>query len=177
MREVRQRRTPQNLSVRLGVSSLAAQQELAKQGLGTAPERPGGEPPELPEELTELRDRELMALFSKLNRWSAHLAYQLSAAQVDERYAGLRVEKLTALAQIRNKGGSVAAMKSSAWSDEDLVAAKEAEQEAYAYRKLVEALHSAVDGKSFVVSRELTRRIGRNDRDRRQEKYGDRGDR
>ena len=87
------------------------------------------------------------------------------------------MEKLTALAQIRNKGGSVSAMKASALADDGLVAAKEAEQEAYAYRKLVEALYSAVDGKSFVVSRELTRRIGRNDRDRRQEKYGDKGDR
>lgn len=175
MREVR--RPPRNLTVRLGESSLAAQQELAKHGLGTAPPRPGDEPPELPEELTELRDRELMKLFSQLNRWSAHLGYQLSAAQVDERYAGLRVERLTAMAQIRNKGGSVSAMKAGALADDDLVAAKDDEQAAYAYRKLVEALYSAVDGKSFVVSRELTRRIGRADRDRRQDRYGDRGDR
>lgn len=174
MRNVRR---PTNLTVRLGESSLAAHEELMKHGLGTAPKRPDGEPPELPEELTELRDRELMSLFSDLNRWSAHLGYQLSAAQVDERYAGLRVEKLTALAQIRNKGGSVSAMKAGAMADEDLVAAKEEEQKAFAYRKLVEALYNAVDGKSFVVSRELTRRIGRADRDRRQDRVSNRGDR
>lgn len=173
MRETRSK----NPGVRLGASSLAAHQRLEKQGLGLAPPQPGGSPPELPEELTELRDYELMELFTRLNRWSAHLGYQLSAAQVDERYAGLRVEKLTALAQIRNKGGSVSAMKAAAFADGDLVAAKEEEQEAYAYKKLVEALYNAIDGKSFVVSRELTRRIGRNDRDRRGDKQGDRGER
>jgi hypothetical protein len=175
---VREVRRPKNLTVKLGVSSLAAQRELEKQGLGNPPPRPVGEPPVLvADELTELRDRELMRLMTLLNQWAGFLGYQLSAAQVDERCAEKEVEKLTAFAQIRNKGGSVSAMKAGANADENLVAAKQAEQEAYAYRKLVEALYNAVDKDSFVVSRELTRRIGRNDRDRRQDRYSDRGDR
>lgn len=90
---------------------------------------------------------------------------------MDERFAAQRVERLAALQQIKNKGGSVSAMKASTWADEDFGAAKEAEQEAYAYRKLVEALYNSVEKDSFVVSRELTRRIGRNDRDKRSDKW------
>lgn len=161
----------QNLSARLGESSRAAQQQLAKQGLGIEPARPAKNPPQLPEELTDLRDRELMALMTELSKWSAFLGYQKSAAEVDERFAAQRVERLAALQQIKNKGGSVSAMKASTWADEDFGAAKEAEQEAYAYRKLVEALYNSVEKDSFVVSRELTRRIGRNDRDKRSDKW------
>jgi hypothetical protein len=64
-------------------------------------------------------------------------------------------------------------MKAGALADDDLALAKENEQKAFAYRRLVEALHSAVEGKSFVVSRELSRRIGRADRDRRNERARD----
>ena len=55
-----------------------------------------------------------MALMVSLGKWAGFLGYQLSAAQVDERCAEKRVETLTALAQIRSKGGSVTAMKASA---------------------------------------------------------------
>ena len=87
-------------TIKLGASvPLAAQQELAKQGLGEEPPRPKGELPELPDELTELRDRELMSLMTRLNRWANHLGYQLSAAQVDEQSAEQEVETLQAFAR------------------------------------------------------------------------------
>lgn len=168
-----QRRRAGSLTVRLGVSSLAAAHEAEKQGL-TLPARPKGAPPEVPgEELTELDDRDLMGLFAKLNRWAAFLGGQLAAAEVDESYAAKLVDKLTALGQIRARGEkNVSAQKAAVWSDPELVAAQEAKQEAYAYRKLVEALYNAVDRDAFLVSRELTRRIGREQRDRRHERHG-----
>jgi hypothetical protein len=63
-------------------------------------------------------------------------------------------------------------MKASVWEGEDFQAAQDAKQEAYAYRKLIEALYNAVDRDAFLVSRELTRRIGREQKDRRRERHG-----
>jgi hypothetical protein len=155
------------------VSSLAAAREAEKQNL-VLPDRPRGEPPQVPgEELTELDDRDLMGLFGKLNRWAAFLGVQLAMAEVDESYASKLVDKLTALGQIRARGEKTAtAMKASVWNDEDYQAAQDAKQEAYGYRKLVEALYNAVDRDAFMVSRELTRRIGREQKDRRRERHG-----
>jgi hypothetical protein len=154
------------------VSSLAAAAEAEKQGL-TLPRRPTGEPPQVPLDLTDLDDRELMELFGLLNRWAAFLGGQLAAAEVDESYASKLVDKLTALGQIRARGEKTAtAMKASVWEGEDFQAAQDAKQEAYAYRKLIEALYNAVDRDAFLVSRELTRRIGREQKDRRRERHG-----
>lgn len=167
------RTVSRNLSVQLGESSAAAAQTLAKQGLGEPPERPGSKPPLLPEDLTDQSDRELMKLLTRLGKWVGYLGYQKSAAEVDERFAATKVERMAALAQIKNKGGSVSAMKASVWDSDEYSDAKRAEQEAYAYRKLVEALYNAVDKDSFTVSRELTRRTGRNDREKRQQRWED----
>lgn len=169
---VRRRSASQNLTVRLGVSSLEAARKAELQGL-SLPDRPGGEPPRVPGDLTDLGDRELMALFGKLNQWAGYLGAQLSAAQVDESYADKLVEKLAALAQIANRGAKTATViKASVWEDENFQKAKEEQQAAYAYRKLVEALYNAVDRDAFLVSRELTRRIGRGEKDRRHERHG-----
>lgn len=44
--------------------------------------------------------------------------------------------------------------------------------EAYALRKLLEGVDESIDKDGFVVSRELTRRLGREPRDRRERRYG-----
>jgi hypothetical protein len=168
----RRSRAGKDLTVRLGVSSLEAAREAEKQGL-TLPRRPAGEPPEVPQDLTELDDGELMSLFGMLNRWAAFLGGQLAAAEVDESYANKLVDKLTALGQIRARGEKTAtAMKASVWDNEDFQAAQDGKQQAFAYRKLVEALYNAVDRDAFLISRELTRRIGRESRDKRHERNG-----
>jgi hypothetical protein len=94
-------------------------------------------------------------------------------AQVDERYADKLVEKLTALGRIRSGQKTATAMKAAAWDDEGYAKAADDLQKAYGYRKLVEALYNAVDRDSFLVSRELTRRIGRIEKDRRYPRNGD----
>lgn len=174
MREVRGRR---NLTSELAAESVDQQEKEAVAELGWVPPRPSQEPPVMPDELTDLTDSELMKLMTAVNKWANHLGYQLSRAQVAEKFAAQLVEKLSAFQQIKNKGGSVTAMKASVWDDEHYADARQKEHDAYAHRKLVEALYNAVDRDSFVLSRELTRRIGRNDRDRRQNRHDERGSR
>lgn len=96
----------------------------------------------------------------------------MSLAQVDEKYAEERLKKIEAFAQIANKAEkNVTAAKAMAYEDEAYVEAKDGVQQAYAYRKLVESLYNSVDRNSALVSRELTRRVGRNDRDSRASRW------
>jgi hypothetical protein len=62
---------------------------------------------------------------------------------------------------------SVTAQKAAAASDEEVLDADAEYRKNYAVRKLTEAIYSGADRKAAVVSRELTRRIGRSDRESR----------
>jgi hypothetical protein len=62
---------------------------------------------------------------------------------------------------------SVTAQKAAAASDEEVLEADAEYRKNYAVRKLTEAIYSGADRKAAVVSRELTRRIGRSDRESR----------
>ncbi|MEW1675598.1 hypothetical protein ACJ6WD_11115 [Streptomyces sp. VTCC 41912] len=66
---------------------------------------------------------------------------------------------------------SVTAQKAAAASDEDVLAADDDYRHTYAVRKLTEAIYSGADRKAAVASRELTRRIGRSDRESRAQRW------
>jgi len=61
----------------------------------------------------------------------------------------------------------VTVMKALAFEDPDFIKAKEEQIAAYAYRKSVEAVYNGVERDHTQVSRELTRRLSRGDRERR----------
>ena len=165
------RQSKTNLTLEMGLSSLEARRKADLNGL-PVPQQPSHDQPRLPNDLTELDDSELMTYFRKLTAWANWLASQLALAQVDERYAEERLKKIEAFANIANKGEkNVTTAKALAYEDEDYVEAKDGAQQAYAYRKLVESLYNSVDRDSQLVSRELTRRVGRNDRDNRASRW------
>jgi hypothetical protein len=57
--------------------------------------------------------------------------------------------------------------KAKAYEDPEYIEAQEAKTAAYAYRKMVQALHSSAELRNTLLSRELTRRVGRGDREAR----------
>jgi hypothetical protein len=57
--------------------------------------------------------------------------------------------------------------KAMAHEDPEYIAAQEAKTAAYAYRKMVQALHASAELRNTLLSRELTRRVGRGDREAR----------
>lgn len=92
----------------------------------------------------------------------------MAAAQVDEKFADATLERIKALSAVANKTEkTVTAAKARVYEDEEFVEAQEAYHTAYAFRKLVEAMYNNTDRKAALVSRELTRRVGRSDRDNR----------
>ena len=95
---------------------------------------------------------------------------QLAAAEVDERSLDVLLDRAKARAIGTSTEKSVTARKASAGEDSGVQEAQEVRDEAHAYRKMVEALHQNIDRNTFLLSREITRRVGRDPRSSRAEK-------
>lgn len=121
----------------------------------------------VPRDLVSLSDAALISMFRTVSEWLNYLSIQLACAQVDETAAGREVTRISA---IRRYDFRQVAAKETAYNDSEYTSAKTAEDEAHDYRKLIEALHGNLDRDSFSLSRELTRRVGRHDRDSRFER-------
>lgn len=59
------------------------------------------------------------------------------------------------------------AAKAKAYEDEEYLEAQAAKQDAFAYRRMLQAVYDSADKRATLLSRELTRRVGRADRDSR----------
>lgn len=165
------RRVSRNVTLEMGLSSLEAKQRLERKQIHL-PERPRNDVPELPDDPTELSDSALMSLFVQLTKWAEYLSAQLAVAEVDERYADAALEKVKAIKALANSTEkTVTAAKARAWEDEDFVAAHEEHQRSYAFRKLMRMTYDNAERNSTLLSRELTRRVNRDDREGRVERW------
>jgi hypothetical protein len=154
-----------------GPASDRAVNIAASQGLALPP-RPERDVPRLPREMVSLADVVLMELFNDLTGWSDYLDLQLSLAQVDEEHARSDVARHEALNKYDFRKVDA---KEQAFGDQGYLALKHELEEAYGYRKVIEALYNRVDRNASAVSRELTRRLGRHDKEKRRERWSSRG--
>ena len=101
--------------------------------------------PQLPEDITELEDEELMYLFTKLTAYLDFIGTQVALAQIDERESeralSLVEAQVTASLPVA-KGDKVSVIKAQAAADPAVVEAAEAYSSAYSYRKIIEAMQS-----------------------------------
>lgn len=118
--------------------------------------------PELPADITELGDEELMLLYTQFSAYSDFVNTQLSCAIIDEKNIERQIEYEEASALIRhhssNSKGTVTIMKAMVDVDPEIMKLKKLHTEKYAYRKLLETMSSNCERGSMVCSRELTRR-------------------
>lgn len=104
----------------------------------------------------------------ELTQWNEYIGVELAATEIDERYAGIVVEKLKAISNIKHKGEKTAtAAKAMVFEDPEFEEAQDRLDEAYAKRKLIAMLYNNAEKAANLVSRELTRRTGRSDRENR----------
>lgn len=164
---ISRRRAPE---FRLGDRSLEAKRQAERQQYDL-PARPRQQIPEVPEDITDLGDRELLGMMTLLTRWAEHLGVQLAMAEVDERWVEAAMEKERALALLGGSAKDVTRTKAKAYESESYLEAEEKYHEAMAYRKLVGVLYNNADRWSALLSRELTRRVNRDPRERRSERY------
>jgi hypothetical protein len=97
---------------------------------------------------------------------------QLAAAEVDERYDESILERFKAYNAIANKSErTVTAAKAKLYEDPDFLEAQDKYWQSHAFRKLNQALYNNEDRYNTYYSREITRRVGRSDRDNRTAKW------
>ncbi len=147
--------------------------KLEKQGL-TFPNKPKDDIPVLPRDLTDLDESELMELFADFISWVNYAAPALSVAQVTEAQTEKQISfarsSLLAGTDPATKEKSVTVMKARA-EVSDAVAGLEAKHsQAYAYRKMIEAMYYNLERDMNAVSREITRRSGEM-KQRRRDRY------
>lgn len=160
-----------NLALEMAEKAAQAKAELERAGL-SFPARPGFEIPRLPLKLADYTDAQLMRLFVALTRWTDYLAGAVAEAEIEERAAEAVLNKAQALVLISNWQGGKDDRITMAKAQRDVDPVVEEKQElfdvAWRKRKMVSVLFSSTERDAAVVSRELTRRVGRReDHDRR----------
>lgn len=140
---------------------------LAERQRYDLPGRPKGQIPEVPDDVTELGDSELVVLMTDFTRWATHLSAQLALAEVDERWADAERERLRSLALLGGTAKDVTRTKAAAYESPEFVSADAVYHERMGYRKLVGVLYANADRWSALLSRELTRRVNSEPRSRR----------
>lgn len=165
------RRVLGRFQLQLGDRSRTAVRKLEEQEIGV-PDKPADKMPGLPRDVTDLSEPDLMERFSEMTGWVNFLGTQLASAIVDEESAKSVLDKIRAIGAVRNRSEkTVTAAKARVYEDDDFNEAHEAYEALYAYRKLIESRYNAADRNSAVLSRELTRRTSRSDRENRNRRY------
>jgi hypothetical protein len=151
--------------------AIDAVEVLEKQGVYLPP-KPQFVNPALPEDVTDLSDSELMMMFKKVNDWAEYQGVQLAAAAVSEKFADDDLSKYRALSAMANKDEkTVTAAKAKAYVEDEFQTVFNRQHEAYSYRKIMESIYDNTERRSAFLSREITRRIGRNDREGRGQRW------
>lgn len=147
-----------------------ARERLKRKGLHQPP-RPDGKMPEVPYELADLSDADLMEELREHNEWANHLGAELVLAEITEETAlvifeRLKTERMLSL-EPEYKGETMTERKARAGLSEDVQEAEDEFLAAKAYRKVLANLYESAERKASNISREITRRVGRDGPDRR----------
>jgi hypothetical protein len=117
--------------------------------------------PNMPEDITQLQDEDLMVLYTQFIAYSDFLNTQLACAIIDEKDIERQIsisEAENMISQGANTKLTVTAMKASMEVNPEVRDIKIRHLQKYAYRKLLETIANNTERHSAVCSRELTRR-------------------
>lgn len=118
--------------------------------------------PQMPEDITEISDEDLMILYTQFSAYSDFVNTQLSCAVVDEKELERQVDYAESSAMLNLQDAhpktTVTALKAMVDADDYVRELKQDHMNKYAYRKLLETMANNCERSSAVCSRELTRR-------------------
>lgn len=128
------------------------------------PARPGNEIPEIPFNLDDLTDSQLMNYYAQYTAWLNYAKSQLVLAEIAEENASNDLDFAKASTLINQwdakiKGELVTIAKAKSSVSEIVMNAQNAYTKARAYRKLVDTVFDRCERGSHLLSRELSRRI------------------
>lgn len=160
-------------------ASSAAERWLRDEGL-EVPDRPRGDlPPTLPDDLTDLDDPELMQLFAEFTEWLNFADVRRTALEIDEADVQAALDVAEARAKVSGwdddeapkSDRRVTIAKARQVIDAEVIRAHEEFRKVKSRRKMVNAMCDILERNAALVSRELSRRIGRADITRRSERW------
>lgn len=125
--------------------------------------RPEGEPPHLPADITDLTSENLGKLFTELTSWSDYVASQVTVAQLEERSALKKLDfeenkMLVSRMGAQTKGERVTTVKAEIAIHPTIVELSEEHEKAYIQYKFLAMLADNLERDLQLVSREITRR-------------------
>lgn len=103
--------------------------------------------------------------------WSQYAAGQFAIAEVAERGADDALEQATATAIVTSSAKTATALKAAAAEHPAVIAARSRQTEIYTLRKLMAVVASSAEGDMKFLSRDLTRRTGIGDQEKRNRKW------
>lgn len=136
------------------------------------PDRPTETLPDLPHNLDDLCDADLMEHYREFVAWVSFAKAELVKAEIDEERAAHDCKVVESKALIGQwsaeaKGDRVTLAKARRDVDPTVLGYQEALLKARAYRKLADAMFDRCDRGAQLLSRELSRRVGSGHRDNR----------
>ena len=141
-----------------------------------SPSKPQGRLPDLPYNLDELSDANLMGLYAEFMAWLSYSKSELVQAEIkEERQENncriIEAEVLIGQWSDSAKGDTVTLAKARRDTDHRVIEQREKHLHARAYRKLVEAVFDRCERSAQLMSRELSRRIGLSPKEVRNARY------
>lgn len=131
--------------------------------------KPEFEVPELPWDITEVSDALLMEHFSKQLAWQNFFATQVAQAEIEEAEAEAHLKTQEAVVMLTGK--KVTEARAERDVDENVQAARQEYLVARARRKMLQVTMENRERCANLISRELTRRVGREGNQRRNDRW------
>ena len=131
---------------------------------------PRYEVPEIPDDVTIISDERLMQIFLRFVAWQNFAATEFAAAEVEEERWDRHVKFLEAQHMVLNWQSAkdkVTVARAQMAMDPEIDKAKNKQLEAYANRKMRQVVYDNCVASAAALSRELTRRLGRDAVERR----------
>lgn len=132
--------------------------------------RPDYDIPEVPERIVDFPDKELMTLFSQTVAWQNYCTMELARAEVAEDEAEALMKRTDNLFLLR-RTGTITDARMEKELDPECQERRSAYEVAHAFRKMVQAQQQVLDRNAQFLSREISRRIGRDPVQQRQARY------
>lgn len=134
--------------------------------------RPSFEVPNIPGDLTIISDDRLMQLFSEYVQWQNFAATEFALAEVEEERAEASVRRIEAEGLIlAPSNAKVTDTRAAINTTVVMKDARDRVLDAYARRKMTGVMAGNCERTAALLSRELTRRVGGGDINRRQMRW------
>lgn len=139
------------------------------------PQRPDEGVPEIPLDISDINDTTLMNLFARYVAWQNFIALRLTEAEIAEANVATELRVGEAEALVSNWTGAkedrVTIARAERTIDPEVRSLQDRYDTARAHRKMLDTLASNMERAAALVSREITRRVGREPLERRVNKW------